>query len=334
MVALRLEARDEYLHDLGPEQTFNESMYCNIYDPAVKVGGFFRLGNRPNEGVGEMTACVYLPGGKVAFMFQRPTVTDNKTLSGAGMQIAVLDPFVRLRVKYTGAVLVLDDPLEMADPKAAFAHNPTATCELDLDYTSLAPPVGGEPDAPSEHPGEEFARGHYEVLVAGSGMITIGSQRFDISGWGLRDHSWGPRTWQAPWYYRWLTGNAGADFGFMGTRIARRDGGGVRGGFVWEDGSVHPCDSIELHTTWEGSDVHQREVHATLRSGDRAWQVEGRVQSLVPLRNRSRSPDGDLLVTRIAEGLTEWKINGDRRGYGMSEYLDQIVDGTPVGAAE
>src|SRR5215217_6697980 len=25
----------------------------------------------------------------------------------------------------------------------------------------------------------------------------------------------GPRYWQAPWYYRWLTANAGADFGFM-----------------------------------------------------------------------------------------------------------------------
>ncbi len=43
-------------------------------------------------------------------------------------------------------------------------------------------------------------------------------------GFGLRDHSWGPRFWQAPWYYRWLTANVGQDFGFMGSRVARRTG--------------------------------------------------------------------------------------------------------------
>jgi hypothetical protein len=29
--------------------------------------------------------------------------------------------------------------------------------------------------------------------------------------------------------------------------------------------------------------------------------------------------------------MTEWRW-GDRVGYGLSEYLDQIVDGQPVGA--
>jgi hypothetical protein len=60
------------------------------------------------------------------------------------------------------------------------------------------------------------------------------------------------------------------------------------------------------------------------------------VLSLIPLRNRRQDPTtGDLLVTRISEGLTEWSIDGvDVPGYGLSEYLDQIVDGKPVGLAE
>jgi hypothetical protein len=53
--------------------------------------------------------------------------------------------------------------------------------------------------------------------------------------------------------------------------------------------------------------------------------------NLIPLRNRRTTPDGDQLLTRISEGLTEWQCNG-RTGYGLSEYLDQIVDGKPVGA--
>ena len=52
--------------------------------------------------------------------------------------------------------------------------------------------------------------------------------------------------------------------------------------------------------------------------------------SLIPLRNRRHDPDGDMLMTRISEGMTEWRCDG-RVGYGLSEYLDQIVDGQPVG---
>jgi len=39
------------------------------------------------------------------------------------------------------------------------------------------------------------------------------------------------------------------------------------------------------------------------------------------------------LMTRITEGMTTWK-HGDLVGSGLSEYLDQIIDGAPVGVAE
>ncbi len=47
---VRLEPHDEHMHELGPEPNFNESMYFNVFDPAQHLGGFFRLGNRANEG--------------------------------------------------------------------------------------------------------------------------------------------------------------------------------------------------------------------------------------------------------------------------------------------
>ena len=39
-------------------------------------------------------------------------------------------------------------------------------------------------------------------------------------------------------------------------------------------------------------------------------------------------------MTRISEGLTTWTLPDGRQAYGLSEYLDQIVDGQPVGLAE
>ncbi len=335
-MAVRLEPVDEYMHEVGPEPNFQESMYFNVFDAADRVGGFFRLGNRPNEGSGEMTCCLYLPDGRVGFMFQRPEVHSNDAFDAAGMQFAVREPFAALTVSYSGKVVLLDEPLAMADPRKAFTESPYADCEVYLSYRGLSPMFGGEPDESHERPGEEFAKGHYEQLVGARGTIRVAHEEWAVDGYGLRDHSWGPRYWQAPWYYRWLTANFGEGFGFMGSRIARRDSDGTRGGFVWEGDGLHLCDGFEIGTEWtEGEDdSYHASITATLRSKERSWSVTGSVLSLIPLRNRRKDPEGNTLVTRISEGLTEWTLADGRVGYGLSEYLDQIVDGRPVGLAE
>src|SRR5580658_7315940 len=122
------------MHELGPEPNFNESMYFNAFDPATRLGSFFRLGNRANEGSGEMTICLYLPDGRVAFMFRRPQVTTNDAFDAAGMRFEVVEPFTELSVSYEGTAVLLDDPLQMADPRQAFATNPHSSCAVKLLY--------------------------------------------------------------------------------------------------------------------------------------------------------------------------------------------------------
>ena len=334
---LRLEPSDEYLHELGPEPTFNESMYFNVYDAASQVGAWFRIGNRANEGYAEMTVCLYLPDGRVGFMFKRPEISDNEAFDAGGMAIACEEPFERLTVRFAGKVVLLKDPLVMADPRTAFAENPYDTADVDLTYTRISDMFGGEPEESHERPGEEFARGHYEQLVAATGTIRVGEDTWTIDGSGLRDHSWGPRTWQAPWYYRWLTcaarpapGRPATEgWGFMGSRIARPDGEGTRGGFLWDGGTLHLCRDMQLTTEWTGDDSYHQRVSLDLTSGDQHWHATGRVLNLIPLRNRRAG-----LVTRISEGLTEWTLDDGRVGHGLSEYLDQIVGNSPVGLAE
>ncbi len=341
-MGVRLEPSDEYMHELGPEPNFNESMYINCFDPRHQVGGWFRMGNRANEGYAEMTICVYLPDGRVGFMFKRPNIDSNHKLDAGGLTWTMVRPFEELRIDYVGKVVVLDEPEQMADPKTAFTNNPYAECEVHLTFTGQgrASMFGGEPDEPHEAPGEEFAKGHYEQLVAGTGSIRVGDEEWEIDGFGLRDHSWGPRYWQAPWYYRWLTANFGADLGFMASRVAKKDGPGTRGGFVWEDGTLHLCDHVEVRTETRGDDEYHQRIEGLLRSSrsDREWRFEGEVMSLIPLRNRRQSPDGEWLMTRISEGMTRWRItegeHAGAEGYGLSEYLDQIIDGRPVGTAE
>ena len=335
------------MHELGPEENFNESMYINCFDPAQRVGGWFRMGNRANEGQAEMTVCLYLPaddgeGRQVGFMFKRPTIDDNDALDAAGMTWTMVKPFEELRLDYVGKVVLLDEPEQMANPKQAFTDNPYAEAEVHLTFTGQGRPsmFGGEPETSHEKPGEEFAKGHYEQLITGTGSIRVGEREWQIEGFGLRDHSWGPRYWQAPWYYRWLTANVDEDFGFMASRVARKDGPGTRGGFVWENGQLHLCDDVQITTETRGDEQYHDRIEGVLRSSrsDREWHFTGRSISLIPLRNRRQTPDGEWLQTRISEAYTEWTVRSGefegRTGFGMSEYLDQIIDDQPVGLAE
>ena len=59
---MRLDPDDDLLHPLEEASNFNESRYYNFFDAAAGLGGWVRMGNRPNEGYAEMTVCLYLPG--------------------------------------------------------------------------------------------------------------------------------------------------------------------------------------------------------------------------------------------------------------------------------
>jgi len=334
---LRLEPSDELMHPLEDATNFNESMYFNVYDPSERIGGFLRLGNRANEGYAEMTTCLYLPDGRVAFTYHRPEITNNDAFDAGGMRFEVVEPFEQLRASYEGKICILDRPLEMADPRRAFTENPWADCAVELEYRGLSPMLGGEPVNDDGTPitqkaDEGFARGHYEQHVGARGTIRVGDDEWVVDGVGLRDHSWGPRFWQSPWWYRWLTGNFGDDGGFVLSIITRRDGARHVGGVWLADGVYEPLIDVQIDTEWRTDDTYHDRIHAVARTKDAEHVIDGTVLSLIPLRNRRTTPDGDQLVTRISEGMTEWRDDAGRVGYGLSEYLDQIVDGQPVGA--
>jgi len=94
----------------------------------------------------------------------------------------------------------------------------------------------------------------------------------------------------------------------------------IFGGFVHRGRELVLVKDLRIDTDFTGPEqVHDR-IRATLTCADDSeLAVEGRVLSLIPLRNRREGR-----VTRISEGMTEWRCEG-RTGYGLSEYLDQIA---------
>ena len=334
----RLAPEDEYMHAPDAASNYNESMYFNMFDPDRKIGGWFRIGNRPNEGYAEMTTCLYLPGGRVAFMYAKPKISDNKQLAAGGMKIEVVEPFKKLRVTYDGKAVVLDDPLQMNEPSKAFRENPVLPCQVELDYEGVSPMFGGETvkedgSALDIDPEKSFAKAHYEQHVAAKGRFVVDGEVFEVSGFGLRDKSWGPRYWQAIHWYRWLPMNFGRDFAMMLSIVAGETGEPRQGGMVLKDGKYDLISEVSIDSDWD-KNWYQTAMRAHVKTESGAeYDVEGEVLSLIPLRNRRTALDGSELNTRITEGMTEYRCNG-MVGYGMSEYLDQIVDGIPVSVSE
>ncbi len=329
--------QDDLMHQNTGESNFNESAYYNFYDRRERVGGFIRLGNRPNEGYAEMTVCIYLPDRTVGFMFQRPEIKNNDSHNAGGARFEVVKPFEHHRVTYLGKVCILKNPLEMAEPAIAFKSNPYSSARLELDYRATAPGWGGElrektasgwvSPQPTGDPEQQFAKGHLEQLGHATGTLTLSSKdserKFTIEGLGLRDHSWGPRYWQAPKYYRWLTMNFDEGLGGMATVTVNRDDSVRPGGFIARKGQpIVNIVKVDIETEFTGEQqLHDRiKVVCQTQESDQPITITGKVIGMIPLRNRRAG-----MVTRIAEGMTEWNWDG-KIGYGLAEYLDHLSE--------
>lgn len=310
-----VKPEDDYTHPLGPEPNFNESVYFNFFDAAQQRGGFVRIGNRANEGYAEMTVIVYEPDGSALFNYKRPPITSNDGWDAGGLKVEVLVPGEKLRTTYDGSVVVLADPRAMSDPGKAFKENPHRKLKLDLVHDGVGP-LYGHVGKPGD--GNDFARAHFEQHMRVTGTLSVdGGGETKLSGHGLRDHSWGPRYWQSTPSYRWITGNFGDDLGMVISVI-----GGKAGGVVHKGEELHRITDVQLDTDYEAGTKFHRALRAevTLENGDK-HRIEGTVKGFIPLRNRRAG-----MSTHIGEGMTEYVIDGQRKGYGLSEYLDQPDD--------
>jgi hypothetical protein len=204
----------------------------------------------------------------------------------------------------------------MSNPGRAFKDNPHHTLRIELQHDAVGPMYGhvGDPDDDNQ-----FARAHTEQHMRVSGKIQMGDEAaIDFNGWGLRDHSWGPRYWQATPSYRWITGNFGDDLGM----IVRTNSKGEGGGLFHEGQKLVRITQTKLTTEYAPNTNYHTALTAELTLEDgRVRQLAGRVMGYIPLRNRRKGGQ-----THVGEGMTEYTLDGKLVGYGLSEYLDQPTD--------
>jgi hypothetical protein len=325
-----LFAADEFPHPPSHETNFNESVYMNAFDHARRMGGWMRIGNRVNEGYAELSVCLYLPDGRIACQFQRPPIAHNEAFDAGGLSVSVVEPLRRVDMRYTGELLVIDDPGLLRNPKRLFAEAKRVAARVVWQHEGISPTHGGVPTDPAQQTlyGRDFSLGHFNQHTRVRGEIHLGEERWPVDGYGWRDHSWGPRYWQNILFDRLFMANFGADRGLMLLKIANRDGQVRRGGVLQIDDRYEEITDFDIFNEWNDA-KDPTSFLLTVRTAQRSAIIRGRILNCAPLRNR-REEGGVLLESRIAECFTELDWDG-RQGFGMTEYVERLVDGVPAG---
>lgn len=332
-MGLRLVPADEETHQVGRERTWNESRYVDFWDPVDRVGGWLRLGMRPNEEQAEVSVCVYLSGGGAGFSFQRARIEGN-SLSAGGQSWAVVDAFAHNAIHFDGPLQVLPDPWMLAEPRGTRPPSETVECSMRIDARScgLEAVMGADQDHIDRIflPGQADA--HYQHLAWTQGTIKVGNDVHYVRGRGAKDHSWGARNWLAKVYLRWHTCVLEDGSGFMLMRAVGPTKE-TRSGHVWEDGRLHLVDDFSMRNSYGPSPRHElRSVELVIRSGRRSWSAVGTPVSWLPLRHRHTKPGGRVQVLRIVKSPTDWVWGDGRAGAGAVEYHDRLdAAGVPVG---
>lgn len=330
-----IPAADEGMHEPTDDPQFNESMYFNFVEQSGSgFATLIRMGNRVNEGHSEVTALVYLPDGSVAAHIERAPISDNAAFDAGGMRIDVLEPLQRVRVRYEGEAHHLAHGRDLIDPKQAFTESPLVPLAFDLEFTTIAQLYGlsGTSDGAGGIEGGEdmIATGHYQGGVTSTGTVTVDGRQLSVAASGFRDHSWGPRRWTGPRWWRWVSCWVDERNGFAGWATRVGDDRTPGNGGVVRDGKVSLVRRLDITSTYgEAPFSFPEQVDVVLHTDDGPLECHIEIlENAVPLRHRREG-----YHARIAELLGRYEFDG-RVGYGFLEYHDLLVDGVPQGMTE
>ena len=309
-----LTLQDEMMHPVDDHPQFNESALLTMFDPESRTGGFLRIGNRPNEGHAEATFCWFLADGSALFAFDRADILSNDGFHTHQIAVEVLDAGHQLRASFRGAAHHLASARRLVDPKAAFGGSTKVAATLELSLVGVSPLYGGRP-----FPGLDTG-GHYEQHMQVTGALVLDGAPTNIRAFGNRDHSWGPRVWQATHADRTLWCTFGDDFGIATslTWHSRYPDEYVAMGYVWSHGRMRRVIDASVQSSFEdAAHIFHTGFAARLHLEDGAsLALEGRTLQIAPLRHRREG-----IITRIGWAMAEFTCDG-RKGLGLSEYLD------------
>ncbi|MBU7015550.1 MAG: hypothetical protein HXS52_00605 [Theionarchaea archaeon] len=285
-------------HPPGPEKEWNESYYFNFYDPRTCIGGFTRIGFKPNknEAVGYLFLFYQNEILKVVLQDKVETVPER-------IQVGSLQFVPEWTLAFSGKMAGGEATIRNVDVRLKYAP-------LHTEFSYLACVTSQQQEIC-----KVVCADHYEQMGLVTGRITVDSCSQDIRALGERDHSWGERDWNAPDLWIYVTAPFDPEFGINIAQM-RINGEEINTGFIMENGENFPVLDVKAECITQ--DGRQKEV--LYRISDvrgRRFTLKGRVLNTVQIPYRGRG------VSVLNENLTSFEC-GKKKGYGIAEYLVRI----------
>ena len=314
-----LRPEDDYMHEIGNDPSHNESMFFNFFDAGQRLGGFVRIGNRPNELHAEMTLCVFLPDGALLMQWGRIPLDDRTAFSSGGLSFRVIEPGRKLAVEYLGKAVHITNPDELVNPGRAMRENPRVDVHLSLDVAGVGPMIGDREGNGAEAVIFLDGVGHYQQAIAATGSLKAGSERWFVSARGVRDHSWGARIWHSIAADRSLWASFGNEMTVIAckTWLAGANTSDQMGCLI-EHGKVTPLKEIVIHTNFRPNSYYHNHVALELTDvNGRKLGLDGEVLNYAPLRHRKEGQE----TVYLGQAMTRFTLGG-MTTLGLSEYFD------------
>ena len=169
------------------------------------------------------------------------------------MAYSIEVPHERVTMRYRGEVMLVRDRALLRAPRRLFDEAPRAACTLEWQVRGVSPLYGGVPLEPGQQTmfGRDFSLGHFNQHTALDARLEIEGVDYGFSGFGWRDHSWGPRLWQNILFDRGFYVSFGPDRGLTLLKIANGDGVVRRAGVLFRDGRYEEILDLDVFTEWD-----------------------------------------------------------------------------------
>jgi hypothetical protein len=182
-----IEPQDDFPHPVPPQafMTWKENWVFPAVDRDQGIAALFHVSLRPQHGEGIFTAKFHLQGEQVRHVSRSPVPAQLDgwyPIADDHVRFEIVEPGEVFRLTYEGEELEADLLYRARFPAFDFADGPKP------DGTSTVGPIGLS----------VFPFNHYEQALEATGTIVgragrFEGRRFEFSGYGNRDHSWGWR---------------------------------------------------------------------------------------------------------------------------------------------
>ena len=236
----------ESLHQPSAKPLWRESYYFNLLGSDIVVET--TIGLRPNQNVAERMALVFYHDETLVFIKPgRLLEFTPPALQAETVSYNCVTPLERWRIRIAGEFLVLP-PIEEGTEITSFMfevrngrpakQRPVA---LDLAFQGVMPPYL-YPAGALDFMGADTQ--HYEQVGQWTGAVQVGDDAVrQVTGPGVRDHSWGVRDWLRAEEWYWVNVLRPDEYLVLG--YGRTEGESWTGnGFIHANGITHPVRQI------------------------------------------------------------------------------------------